>query len=389
MKQVEGENVKIGIITWFAGTNYGTNLQAIALQRYLRNIGHDVNIVNFAVDTSAIVQLTFFQKLTDWSNLMFRIKSQPDKYAMKYAIVKYGDKIEKRNKQLLSDVEAKCCFTDQIHNESELIDCLNKFDLLICGSDQIWNPNWYHRFFYADYDEVKTKRISYGPSLGVNALLEEKIPEIKRSLSKFSAVSVREQKGADLIRPLMSSEPTVVLDPTFLLDAADWIKIFPPKVEEIRSEATKYVLSMFLTDNASHWKAARRFAKHKGLKHIVIPYCGFSYLQNADIRADAGLQDFLDLIRDAEYVLTDSFHVTAFSLIMHKQFYTFTRFKEDPHTSQNVRVRSILSIAGLEERLLPYGTASVLYSEEIDYRIVDEVLSIEISKSKEFLNKAI
>lgn len=303
--------MKIGIITWFTGTNYGTNLQAIALQRYLRDLGHKVQIVNYEVNNGPDVKITFLQKLTDRHNLMTRVRRQPDKYALKYAVAKYGDKIEKRNKKLSLEIKEQCCLTERIHNETELIDCLRGFDLLICGSDQIWNPRWYDRFYYADYDGVKTRRISYAPSLGVNTILKGKVSEIKRSLSKFEAVSVREKKGAELLRPLMKIEPTVVIDPTFLLDVADWERIFPVKEKNNK----KYLLSMFLTDNSSHWKAARQFAERKGLQHVVIPYCGFSYLHKADIRADAGLQEFLDLIRGAEYVLTDSFHVTAFSLI--------------------------------------------------------------------------
>lgn len=377
--------MKIGIITWFTGTNYGTNLQAIALQRYLRNLGHKVQIVNYEVNNESDVKITFFQKLTDWHNLMTRVRRQPDKYALKYAVAKYGDKIEKRNKELSSEVKEQCCLTERIHDETELIDCLSKFNLLICGSDQIWNPRWYDRFYYADYDGVETRRISYAPSLGVNAILEGKVSEIKRSLSKFETVSVREQKGAELLRPLMKIEPTVVIDPTFLLDAADWERIFPVKEKNNK----RYALSMFLTDNSSHWKASRKFAERNGLQHVVIPYCGFSYLQKADIRADAGLQEFLDLIRGAEYVLTDSFHMTAFSLIMNKQFYTFTRFKEDAYTSQNTRVRNLLDIVKLEDRLLPYGMGTVPDLKTIDYKIVDKALNAVIVGSKKFLITAI
>lgn len=377
--------MKIGIVTWFSGSNYGTNLQAIALQQYLRNIGHEVQIVNFVVNTKDVVKLTMFQKLTDWKMLGTRIKRQPEKYMQKLAYLKYGNEILGRDKKLIATVREKCCLTQKINDKKELISTFNSFELLITGSDQIWNPEEYHRFYFADYDEVTTRRISYAPSLGVNTIREDRKSEIRRGLSKFSAVSVREQNGVELLRPLSKQEPVVTIDPTLLLCADDWNEIFPVKKE--RGE--KYVLSIFLTDRYSHWNAVRNFVKKKKLQHVIIPYCGFSYLQKADIVADAGLQEFLDLIRGAEYVLTDSFHVTSFSLIFKKQFYTFTRFKEDAYTSQNSRVRNILSIAGVNDRFLPYGTKKVLDLKNINYNAVEKALEHEIERSKEFLSTAI
>lgn len=380
-----GDTVKIGIVTWFSGSNYGTNLQAIALQQYLRNIGHEVLIVNFEVNTKDAVKLTVFQKLTDWKMLGIRIRRQPEKYMQKLAYLKYHNEILGRDKKLIATVREKCCLTQKISDEKELISIFNSFELLITGSDQIWNPEGYHRFYFADYDEVTTRRISYAPSLGVNTIPEDRKSEIRRGLSKFSAVSVREQNGVELLRPLSKKEPVVTIDPTLLLCEDDWNEIFPVKKER----GGKYVLSIFLTDRYSHWNAARNFVKKKKLQHVIIPYCGFSYLQKANIIADAGLQEFLDLIRGAEYVLTDSFHVTSFSLIFKKQFYAFTRFKEDAYTSQNSRVRNILSIAGVNDRFLPYGTKKVVDLKNINYNAVEKALEYEIERSKEFLSAAI
>lgn len=383
--ELRGEMVKIGIITWFDGSNYGTNLQAVALQRYLRDKGQDVRIVNFKVDLNASVRQSFLEKLMDWRMLGKRISHQPEKYAMKWAIAKYGNKIERRDYELYETIREQCTLTEEIQDEKQLISILCQFDLLISGSDQIWNPGWYHRFYYADYDEVKTKRISYAASLGVNLIPEEKRDNIKRSLKKFSSVSVREEKGAELLRPLVKGKVSVVVDPTLLLNAAEWNNIFPMR----KQPGGKYAVSMFLSDNPSHWRAAEHFVKRKKLRHIVIPYCGFSYLKKADIAAGAGLQKFLDLIRGAEYVLTDSFHVTVFSLIYRKQFFTFARFRESAFISQNSRVQHILRIAGTEEHLLPYGTGKIPDRGRIDYGLVARAMEREIEKSKEFLQTAV
>ena len=346
--------MKIGIITWFGGGNYGTNLQAIALQGYLRKLGYSVQLLNFEIEAPKKEKLSFLQK----------IKRQPQKYAIKYALKKYKTQIETRYQKMKAEIQRNCVFTEKITSEQNYIDVCNKCDILICGSDQIWNPNWYHRFYYADYDQIQSRIISYAPSMGVNAI---------------------EKKGVALLKSLSLQEPAVVVDPTLLLDAKDWNAIFPTQ----KPCEEKYILSMFLTDNASHWRAAQIFAKSTGLKQIVIPYCGFSYFQNAEIKVDTGIQDFLNLIRGAEYILTDSFHVTVFSLIYRKQFYTFERFKEDAFSSQNERIRNILEIANVSDRLVPYGTNRIDFKNDIKYNAVVDTLNIEIEKSKVFLYKAI
>ena len=136
--------MKIGIITWFGGGNYGTNLQAIALQGYLRKLGYSVQLLNFEIEAPKKEKLSFLQK----------IKRQPQKYAIKYALKKYKTQIETRYQKMKAEIQRNCVFTEKITSEQNYIDVCNKCDILICGSDQIWNPNWYHRFYYADYDQI-------------------------------------------------------------------------------------------------------------------------------------------------------------------------------------------------------------------------------------------
>nr|WP_300832698.1 polysaccharide pyruvyl transferase family protein [uncultured Acetatifactor sp.] len=370
--------MKIGIITWFTGPNLGTSLQAIALQRYLRNAGYEVEVINYEVVSAKRKSIRLL-----WQKVL----SQPQKYAMTYAQWKYGHMITRRNRKIADAVTKNCILTDRVHDEAELIKVCNSFDILVCGSDQIWNPNWYHRFYFADYDEIQTRKISYAPSLGVNAIPDELKAEIERSIKKFDAVSVREEKGAEMLEPYVGSRPVVVVDPTFLLTTADWGNLFPGKYKKIYTGG--YVLSMFLTDKKEHWAAANSFARKKGLRHVVIPYSGFSYLQKGEICADSGPEEFLELIRGACYVLTDSFHVTVFSIIYRKQFYTFRRFRENRFISQNTRISNLLKMADMEGRLVPYGSNSIFEYSDIEYGQHEEKIRVEIQKSKDFLKKAI
>lgn len=368
--------MNIGVITWFDGPNYGTVLQAIALQKYLRIIGNEVKLLNWMPPhTERRQKESFWQK----------VARQPLKYANLYAEEKYGRLIEQKNTKLKSAIRKNCEFTDPIVDEDHFIETCNRFDLLICGSDQIWNPNWYHRMYYADDAHIKVKRISYAPSLGVTEIESETAEKIRRSLRGFSQISVRERQGAELLEKATGIRPEVVVDPTLLLEADDW-DAFLKNDTGIRDD---YVLSMFLTDNHHHWLAANRFAMEQKMKHVIIPYTGFSYLQPGEICADAGIEELLTLIKNARYVLTDSFHITVFSLIFQRQFYSIMRFKENGYVSQNSRLVDLLVMAGLKDRGIPYNTNRIRPLQSIDYSSVQMALKREIERSKAFLIKAI
>lgn len=368
---------KIGIITWFTGPNYGTNLQAIALQYYLRKQGYKVNIINYEVQ--------FSKQETERKNWIRKLVYMPRKLVVNYAISKYRNEIEERDNKLTIAIQKNCILTSKVKNLNELINICNSYDLLICGSDQIWNPNWYNRFYFADYDEIKTRRIAYAPSMGVNAISDTVIPDIKRSISKFDHVSVRENKAADLLEPYTDRRPTVVVDPTFLVSKKEWECIFELK----ETDDQDYILAFFLNDEFNHLKATKKFAKRNSCRLILVPYKGITYLQSADICADAGVEDLLRLIKNAKYVVTDSFHITVFSIIFNKQFFTFQRFKDDEFTSQNVRVLNLLEMTGLEERLVPFKSKKIVDMEDITYSKCMMKLDNQIKNSKKYLNTAI
>ena len=226
--------MKIGIITWFTGPNYGTNLQAIALQYYLRKQRYAVELVNCEVESA-------YNK--NRRTLIEKIEFFPEKWAEKFARrVFFKSEKAIRDEKLAKTIHKNCILTRRCDAEKDLVEVFNSFDLLISGSDQIWNPNWYHRFYYADYEGVTTRRISYAPSMGVTKILDEVEPEIKRSVSKFEAVSVREENAVSLLEPYSKYKPAVVVDPTLLLDSNDWASILPPTGVAPKSD---YVFGFF------------------------------------------------------------------------------------------------------------------------------------------------
>ena len=129
---------------------------------------------------------------------------------MSHCRKKYKKDILIRDKKLFDSVRKNCILTSRIENTKELILACNSFDLLICGSDQIWNPNWYNRFYFVDYDGVITRRISYAPSMGVNKIPSSIIPSIKRGINKFDYISVREKRAAELLASYTNKKIDVV-----------------------------------------------------------------------------------------------------------------------------------------------------------------------------------
>ena len=366
--------MKIGIITWFGGVNYGTNLQAIGLSNYLKKQGYTVELLNFNIYSNKHIKRSFLE----------RIYSQPEKYISKYYFNKYKDEIEKKTRVIEKTLLDYCEITKRITNDEEYIIECNKFDLLIFGSDQIWNPNWYHRYYYADYPSIKTRRIAYAPSFGVDSIPNDSINDIKRSLSKFDSISVREESGAQLIDFLMKQKAQVVVDPTFLLEKEEWDKMASKQIKD-----EEYVLGLFLTDNVFHWHASKKFAKEKGLKLVVIPYLGYSYMQGDCVYKCVGIEELLSLIKNAEYVVTDSFHITVFSIIFNKQFVSFERFNSKNNKSQNTRLENMLKMFGLENQLLPYNSYSIPERIINDYSSTNHLVKQKIEESKEYLSNVI
>lgn len=146
---------------------------------------------------------------------------------------------------------------------------------------------------------------------------------------------------------------------------------------------------MFLTDRKNHWRAAKEFAKINNLNYVIVPYMGMSYFQKGIICAEAAIPELLSLIANAEYIITDSFHISVFSIIFNKQFAVFTRFKEDNNTSQNSRINSLLHMIQIEDHILQFDSKHIPILNEIDYKKVNVILDNEVERCKGLLINAI
>ncbi|MBQ6127589.1 polysaccharide pyruvyl transferase family protein [Candidatus Saccharibacteria bacterium] len=362
--------MKIGIVTWLWHENYGTALQAYALQRYLRNHNYDVSLLDVDISDKANVKKT----ITYYFNRAF------------YKIDMVLNKSDYRLKTMrfINFIRNNVKKTTKIHSDTDYIKACNSFDLLLFGSDQIWNPNWYHKYYFANFEEVKTRRISYAPSFGVSEMNKGMEAFYADALASFQEITVREGDGAEIVEELIGRRPEVVVDPTFLLNCNEWAKIEarPHRLPE------KYILCYFLSDNWKHWRAARRFSKKYGLPLVVLPNTGSSCIRTRHFMRDAGPSEFIYLIRNADYVITDSFHGAVFSVIFEKKFAIFERHKQTSRRSQNSRLLNLKIILNNQLNIIPYGSA-IINENWIDYELIRATLEKKINGSKEKLKDMI
>lgn len=344
--------MKVAILTQPLGYNYGGLLQAYALQRYLIKIGCDVETINRLHNKNKVKN--FFKKHVKKS-----IGSSPFKL-----------KLEKNRKNAVHKELYKFLYeyiniSEEIFTDSDLIKYFkrNSFDAVIVGSDQVWRPKYspnifnYSLSFLDKVSSQKIKRISYAASFGVgySEFNDKQIQNFTCSLQKFDAISVRELDAVTLCKDLFNADATWVVDPTLLLERNDYIKIAANvKHTNYKNKILNYVLDS---------EASKQNAVIMVSEALNMPYFSLTTETNVNdvrsgkneqIKAHLAVGEWLRAFMDAEYVITDSFHGTVFSILFNKPFIVIGN--KDRGLS---RFETLLSKFGLEERF-------VLSAEDLD-----------------------
>lgn len=373
--------MKIGIVTWFHHRNYGTILQAYALQKFLKNNGYNCALVNYI----PINNKTILEKIK-LGNFNHRIASKIESAKFKFLGSNIKDMLVEKNKSFENFATNNIDFTEKAQTSSELFRLNETIDCFICGSDQIWNPENFNGVYYLNFVNEKNKKISYAPSFGVSHIPTSKTEEIRQLVNKFDWLSVREDKGASILKELTQKDVEVVVDPTLLLSKTDWDQISAnPIINE------DYILCYFLGDRKEYWKAVENLQRMTKYKVIIIPARFNSYLKKYEIRTSTSPQEFIGLIKNAKLVLTDSYHGVIFSLKFERDFYVFKRFEDKDKRSQNSRIYNILKMLNLEERLVDYNFLKD-YKDNCsieNYDEINKVLSRKIDDSTAFLKKVL
>ena len=358
--------MKIGILTFHCAHNYGAVLQCYATQEFLKNKGHDVEIIDYRPSfLLKPYKLIDKNRFVSKNLILFAKKAIMESLMLFYRIKRwYGFESFIKNKLNLSSIVYEKNIPDD-------------YDVYIIGSDQVWSPKITQGFdnvYFADFSFVKGTRkyIAYAASMEVQSLNIEQKKFLSKALMPFDNISVREKNLCDLLQPLTLKEIYQVLDPTLLIDSSIWNKIaISPKIPQ------KYVLVYQVRVNERTVQIANNIAKQIG--GIVIETV--AWLHRGCFKnkyQTASPETFLGLIKHATCIVTTSFHGTAFSVVFNKPFYTL--LLNDGGDSRSL---SLLESVGLSERAISLQENPVFTS--IDYSEANIKLNLIRKESSKIL----
>ena len=360
--------MKIRLITFHTPINYGAVLQAYALQHYLKGYSDDVKIIDY--NTKALEKkYKFFSSKKNPRALIKNIVTIKDYW-------KYKNKIGKFKSFTKNFLE----LTNRVENPKEITESLKGIDYVFSGSDQVFNPNRIQEeqdVFYLDFDVLDAKRVAYSPSFGVADIPYGKKKEITNKLNRFYRLSAREEQGVNIIKKLTDRDVEQTVDPVLLLKKADWEKIMEP----IKYKKD-YILCYSLFDTALEKEIVKKIKKKLGLDVILVTKKSFPRIDANKVIRDASPTEFLYLIKNAKYIITDSFHGIVFSTIFNKDFNLVIG---DNNTAS--RMKSYLNKVKLTNRIC--SNANEIDTSKIEYQNVNKIIKEEVEKSKDYIDNAL
>lgn len=366
---------KIGTITFHAAHNFGSVLQAYALQTFVeKNIENiQYEIINFRTN----LQKQFYSPLKKWNNPKNIIKNIMIVPFLKEYKIKY-DKFEKFINDDLHITKK------EYRNEEELKKSCNRYDYYISGSDQIWNvrAHDFNNCYYLSFVESKNK-IAYSPSFGPLKIDWNKYnkEQVSNYLNKYKSISVREFGSHENIVELIDKEVPILVDPTMLLTGEDWRKISSNMKLDF-----EYILLYCLEPSRKLINKVKEISRKIKLPVVITKYNNkYDYINPFIKIYSSGPKDFISLIDNAKLIISTSFHGTVFSLLLHKPFFTIG-------CGSDRRIKNLLNMFNLMNRNLDLDNNDISFNNEIydlDFSKFDRIISNERLKSRDFLLKAL
>lgn len=361
---INNNSKKIGIITCGKEPNYGACLQALATQKILSSAGHKVDLMNYTFiegkgyspfsqkSLKSFISCAMFYRLRKGTHIVF-------------------EKFRKRHMIYCNE---------QLKTEEDFKNIMENYDLFLVGSDQVWNPNLGINIditllnFYKD----GPKKVSYASSFGINSLPENYKDKYRAAFNDFKSLSTRETTGQNIISELTGRVAPVVLDPTMMFNMQQWeVYAQDANIKE------PFVLIYDMWHATEVVEIARHIAKEKKCKIFALSQINMPY-KDVKTLYDISPAEYLDLFKKAECIVTDSFHGTVFSIIYHKEFYSYCSQKA---AVIGGRLNEILKKLDLYDRMVT--SLTLIPNGKIDYTAVDEKLMLLRKNSIDYLMEAI
>ncbi len=397
----------VAIITHFhQSQNYGGVLQACALRKVTADMGYTAGQLRYntaVTDTThAPLSARICRKITHVFTEAGKKESAALslRYLIHICIVCAGfpfratarklfiNKHRDLRRKNFDTFNEKYVPSSKEYTNETIREAADAYDIFITGSDQVWNPLWFHEPYYLSFVPENKPKIAYAASTALSSLTEEQYNKMQPLITRINHISVREQNAIDLLKDMTPQKIEWVLDPTLLLTAEQW-----NDVAAQRQTREPYVLAYLLGDIKQNRRCTERFAKAKGLPLVTFPFVGSQklwQLRFGDIHCYGGPDAFLSLIRDAEYVITDSFHAVVFSTLFKKRFVVLKRHADSEKGAMNERLYSLFQITGMERQLVSADIDELNERiENVCYDGVDERISVQREQSLAWLKKAL
>ncbi|QIB69113.1 polysaccharide pyruvyl transferase family protein [Aminipila butyrica] len=388
-KEPEG----IGILTYyFRNNNFGGILQAYALQCIVDEINGDCEQISYQLTSASFIKKII--NIIKYQPLKTVVKTIQEKICAKISYYILGKKIRNQcaaRRERFKNFEESIPHSAIVYGKDDIKFANKKYSTFIVGSDQVWNGGENFDVYCLSFVDNNKRKIAYAASAGMTFIGKLQFEQFKRYLQDFSAISVREKSLSDILSKSIGYSVTNVLDPVFLLSRKQWEEIcIKPMITE------PYILCYMLGRNKKQRTIAQEIANKKGCKLLTFPYITtgeFSFLDwhFGDIRDfSSGPREFIGLLSNAQAVITDSFHATAFSLIFGKNFCALPRYSEKPKSMANNRIIGLLEQFSLSDRLND-NIESILFflQQGFDYKQVEALMSVFREDSLNWLRESL
>lgn len=375
----------IGLFTPFKILNYGTKLQAFAVQEVIRNYG-DVEVIDYSPSlTSRLIH-----KPESLHNMRY-MDQQPHKKSLELD----NNTLTQRN-QALESFDSLYIKSPSIVGKSRLTSYAAKhYGSVVCGSDQIWNPvNLARHVFMLEFVPKHMRKVAFSPSFGLQRIPPSLEATYRRRLKNIDFLSVREESGVNILRDLGFNEVTWTLDPTLVLDSAFWGNLASPPSSFPYDTNEPFLFCYFLGVRKIERETALRIAQQKKLRIVTLPHFK-GHVQWDEQFGDCRLfnvtpQNFVWLIQNASAVCTDSFHGCAFSLQFERELYCVRRHSSTDIGTTNERVTSLLSEFDLTQRIIEDGQdVKEVVNASSNYSQAQARLLNQRSVTRSFLSRAL
>lgn len=361
---------KISIITLHRVPNYGSVLQAYASEVFFRKIGYDVQIIDYCPKRFN----TKYRFSDEYKRFTFKYKN-PFVKTIFYCLIKPS--LIKQEKTFNSFIKSNLTMTKRYNSIEELERDCPISDYYCSGSDQIWNyktNGFFEKPFYLTFVNSKNK-FAFSSSFGRPSIDLVEQTEIIDSLKEYSFIGVREKSGLDILKKMNLKNTFNSLDPTLAIDPDNWLSVVHKN-----NKNGNYVLIYEFNKSPHLDEIAKEIAEKNNLKIIRIGYWYHKRVKKEKTVVCPSVFDFLNLIYNSKFVITNSFHATVFSVVFRKEFVTVLP------KAFGVRIIDFLKLLGLEKRNIN-NIEDIKNLKKIDYDNVQKILSNERKKTQSIIKK--